>query len=145
MVGLPQEHEQQQELERENNLHHDLVQGNILDTYHNLTFKSVMGHLWVSEFCRQAEVVVKADDDIYLDLYGIYTVATRYFQDQVRSLLNSPSQSQLDTSEVQGQYVHDGDGQQAALDRGHQVRRPPLEQVVGVLLRIPEGRGEVPG
>ena len=118
MLGLPQEHGQQQELERENSLHHDLVQGNILDTYINLTFKSVMGHLWVSEFCRQAEVVVKADDDIYVDLYGVFTVATRYFQDQVRSELSTVNLS-LTTSEVQGQHVHDGDGQQAALHRGH--------------------------
>ena len=55
----------------------DLVQGNFLDTYYNLTYKSVMGHLWVSEFCRQAELVVKTDDDIYVDLYGALSVATR--------------------------------------------------------------------
>ena len=53
------------------------MQGNFLDTYYNLTYKSVMGHLWVSEFCRQAELVVKADDDIYVDLYGALSLATR--------------------------------------------------------------------
>ena len=55
----------------------DLVQGNFLDTYYNLTYKSVMGHLWVSEFCRQAELVVKTDDDIYVDLYGAFSLAGR--------------------------------------------------------------------
>ena len=53
------------------------MQGNFLDTYYNLTYKSVMGHLWVSEFCRQAELVVKTDDDIYVDLYGTFSLAGR--------------------------------------------------------------------
>ena len=68
--------------DRENEQHRDLVQGNFLDTYYNLTYKSVMGHLWVSEFCRQAELVVKADDDIYVDLYGALSLATRLRKNQ---------------------------------------------------------------
>ena len=86
MLGLPHgpgERALQRSLETEARRHQDIVQGNVLDTYRNLTFKSVMGHLWVSQFCRQAELVVKADDDIYVDLYGTFTVASRHFQDQV--------------------------------------------------------------
>ena len=30
-----------------------------------------MGALWVSEFCGQAELVVKTDDDQYADLYEV--------------------------------------------------------------------------
>ena len=44
-----------------------------------------MGHLWVSTFCTQAALVVKTDDDIYVDLYGLQTVAPRYIQDKVPS------------------------------------------------------------
>ena len=88
MLGLPGEGDEalQEELSRENEMHQDIVQGNIRDIYSHLTYKSVMGHLWVSEFCTQAEVVVKADDDIYVDLYGTYTLVSRYFQDQVVSV-----------------------------------------------------------
>ena len=60
-----------------------IVQGNFLDSYKNLTYKTVLGHKWVSSFCAQAEFVMKADDDIYLDLYGLYTVASRYIEDKV--------------------------------------------------------------
>ena len=66
-----------EEVGQESAEHGDIVQGDLLDTYRNLTYKSVMGHLWVSEFCRQAELVVKADDDIYVDLYGALSLATR--------------------------------------------------------------------
>ena len=55
-----------------------------LNTSHrNLTYKTVMGHMWVAAFCSQAALVVKTDDDIYVDLYSLYTVAPRYMKDKV--------------------------------------------------------------
>ena len=30
-----------------------------------------MGNLWVSEFCEQADFVVKTDDDQFVDLYEV--------------------------------------------------------------------------
>lgn len=47
----------------------DLVQGNFLESYRNLTYKHVMGHKWVAERCRSAKYVIKMDDDIVVDLY----------------------------------------------------------------------------
>ena len=58
-----------------------------LNTSHrNLTYKTVMGHMWVATFCSQAALVVKTDDDIYVDLYSLYTVAPRYMKDKVLKL-----------------------------------------------------------
>ena len=50
-----------------------LIQGDFLDTYHNLSYKEIMGNLWISEFCEQAEFVVKTDDDQFIDLYEVTT------------------------------------------------------------------------
>ena len=83
MLGYSSDKAEQERIRNESNLHHDIVQGDFLDTYKNLTYKSVMGHMWARRFCAQAEFVMKADDDIYLDLYGLYTVASRYKSDQV--------------------------------------------------------------
>ena len=49
------------------------LQGDFLDTYHNLSYKEIMGNLWISEFCEQAEFVVKTDDDQFIDLYEVTT------------------------------------------------------------------------
>ena len=54
------------------------MQGDFLDTYHNLSYKAVMGNLWVAEFCSQAEFVVKTDDDMYVDLYEVHTLTRRH-------------------------------------------------------------------
>ena len=71
MLGSTHDDSVQREIEMESREHRDIVQGNFLDTYKNLTYKSVMGHLWVSEHCESAEWVVKSDDDIYTDLYAL--------------------------------------------------------------------------
>ena len=46
----------------------DIVQGSFLDTYKNLTYKSVMGQHWVSTNCQVLRVfikVIKAKDHKY--------------------------------------------------------------------------------
>ena len=68
----------QKRLEDENSKHGDLVQGDFLDTYHNLSYKATMGNLWVAEFCSQAQFVVKTDDDMYVDLYEVHTLTRRH-------------------------------------------------------------------
>ena len=36
-----------------------------------LMFQAIMGNLWLSEFCEQADFVVKTDDDQFVDLYEV--------------------------------------------------------------------------
>ena len=68
----------QKQLEEESSKYGDIIQGDFLDTYHNLSYKAIMGNLWVAEFCSQAEFVVKTDDDMYVDLYEVQTLTRRY-------------------------------------------------------------------
>ena len=56
---------------KENTDYGDIVQGNFVDSYHNLSYKATMGNLWVSHFCKQAEFVVKTDDDMFIDLFEV--------------------------------------------------------------------------
>uniref|UniRef100_A0A8C0C1M3 Hexosyltransferase n=1 Tax=Buteo japonicus TaxID=224669 RepID=A0A8C0C1M3_9AVES len=55
-------------LEEESLLHHDILQQDFLDTYNNLTLKTLMGMEWVSKHCPNASYVVKADRDVFLNL-----------------------------------------------------------------------------
>ena len=71
LLGAPQDREVEKHIEAENAEHKDLVQGQFSDTYANLSYKNIMGKLWVSEYCEQAEFVVKTDDDQFVDLYEV--------------------------------------------------------------------------
>ena len=59
-------------IEHENALHGDIVQGKFLDTYHNLTNKHVLGLRWVTEHCKTAKYVIKVDDDVFLNPFGLF-------------------------------------------------------------------------
>ena len=61
-------------IEEENRKFGDIVQGDFVDSYNNLSFKGIMGNLWVAEFCEQADFVVKTDDDLYYDLFEVYFI-----------------------------------------------------------------------
>ena len=63
----------QRSLEVESQEYGDLVQGDFLDNYYNLSYKGIMGNLWVAEFCSQAEFLVKTDDDMFVDMYEVKT------------------------------------------------------------------------
>ncbi|NWQ72670.1 B3GT2 galactosyltransferase, partial [Neopipo cinnamomea] len=54
-------------LREEDELHGDLLQQDFLDTYNNLTLKTLMGLEWVSRYCPDAAYVMKADHDVFLN------------------------------------------------------------------------------
>ncbi|KAK8772277.1 hypothetical protein V5799_008656 [Amblyomma americanum] len=58
-------------LRAESAAHGDLVMGNFVDSYHNLTYKHVMGLKWVASRCAQARYVLKTDDDVFMDLFQV--------------------------------------------------------------------------
>ncbi|XP_063786255.1 beta-1,3-galactosyltransferase 2-like [Pseudophryne corroboree] len=74
-------------LEEESVAFGDIVQQDFLDTYYNLTLKSVMGMEWVAKFCPTASYVVKIDNDMFLNvdylvhqlLHPELPVRTNYF------------------------------------------------------------------
>ena len=78
LLGMPQDSKLQPILEQENKEYHDIVQGGFYDTYRNLSYKNIMGKLWASQFCSQAEFVVKTDDDVFVDLYEVFALTRKY-------------------------------------------------------------------
>ena len=63
----------QMKIERENSVFKDIVQGHFIDSYHNLTNKGVMGLKWITEYCQNAEFIVKTDDDFFLNFFKVFS------------------------------------------------------------------------
>ncbi|XP_051821356.1 beta-1,3-galactosyltransferase 2-like [Antechinus flavipes] len=57
----------QYQLEKENAENQDLLQVGFLDTYSNLTLKTLMGLEWVARYCQTAQYVLKVDGDVFLN------------------------------------------------------------------------------
>ncbi|XP_060928038.1 beta-1,3-galactosyltransferase 2 [Limanda limanda] len=59
----------QEELEEENREHADIIQMNFLDSYQNLTIKTVMMMNWAATHCPRASYVMKVDSDIFVNVF----------------------------------------------------------------------------
>ncbi|XP_043938448.1 beta-1,3-galactosyltransferase 2-like [Protopterus annectens] len=57
----------QELLKEESMLFHDIIQQNFMDSYFNLTIKTLMGLQWVNTFCPKASYIIKLDGDIFLN------------------------------------------------------------------------------
>uniref|UniRef100_A0A3B5AWJ9 Hexosyltransferase n=1 Tax=Stegastes partitus TaxID=144197 RepID=A0A3B5AWJ9_9TELE len=74
IVGLPggsDAQQQQEQLEQENQQHHDLIQSNFQDSYHNLTIKTMLMLEWLAEHCDSAAFVMKVDSDVFLHVENL--------------------------------------------------------------------------
>ncbi|CAC5410968.1 unnamed protein product [Mytilus coruscus] len=58
----------QREINDESRKYKDIVQGNFVDSYRNLTYKLVFSMFWVNSYCSRAKYVVKVDDDIIINI-----------------------------------------------------------------------------
>ncbi|RUS86819.1 hypothetical protein EGW08_005415 [Elysia chlorotica] len=77
--------------------HGDLVQGRFRDSYHNLTHKAVMGFRWAASHCSQAKLILKIDDDVFVntfklvsDVLPVYTTSKRRIACHLRKAGTSP-------------------------------------------------------
>ncbi|XP_053161728.1 UDP-GalNAc:beta-1,3-N-acetylgalactosaminyltransferase 1 [Hemicordylus capensis] len=54
-------------IEDESVLYGDILRQDFLDSYNNLTLKTIMGFRWVAEFCSNAHYVMKTDSDVFVN------------------------------------------------------------------------------
>ncbi|XP_035260185.1 beta-1,3-galactosyltransferase 1-like [Anguilla anguilla] len=68
ILGLADRTGLQEELFRESSEHHDLLQGDFLDSYRNLTIKTMLMMEWLVAHCPNAAYAAKVDTDMFLNM-----------------------------------------------------------------------------
>ncbi|KAI4902872.1 hypothetical protein NFI96_000376, partial [Prochilodus magdalenae] len=87
MLGQPSSEtgeEQTQKLLQEREEYHDIVQSDFLDSYENLTIKTMVIMEWLTSHCQNASYAMKIDSDMFLNVDTL-----------VNMLLKAPSQDYL--------------------------------------------------
>uniref|UniRef100_A0A671RIR1 Hexosyltransferase n=1 Tax=Sinocyclocheilus anshuiensis TaxID=1608454 RepID=A0A671RIR1_9TELE len=74
LVGLTGGAEAQQHLEEESRQHRDLLQSNFVDSYFNLTIKTMVIMDWLATRCPQAAYAMKVDSDMYINLKNLMSL-----------------------------------------------------------------------
>lgn len=72
LVGQQVNSTHQEQLRSEAEQYGDIVQEAFIDTYANLTVKSLMLLKWFTQHCDNTQYVMKADDDMYINLVKLY-------------------------------------------------------------------------
>ncbi|XP_052102449.1 beta-1,3-galactosyltransferase 5-like [Mytilus californianus] len=68
VLGQTANDTQQMDIEQESVKYKDMIQGNFIDSYRNLTYKRVFSLFWVNKFCNNVTYVLKIDDDITVNI-----------------------------------------------------------------------------
>lgn len=72
VLGLTPSANTQALIEVERVVYGDLIQGRFKDTYHNLTHKGVLAYRWIHQYCPQAQLILKVDDDMFVNPFLFY-------------------------------------------------------------------------
>ena len=67
LLGQPTNASYQSQIDQEAAEFGDIVQGNFIDSYRNLTYKSIMGLMYFDGMCN-ANYLLKTDDDVYIQM-----------------------------------------------------------------------------
>ena len=72
LLGLTKDSRAQQHIVDEFKHSRDILQGSFIDSYRNLSYKSVLGFKWLTERCRNAKYIIKTDDDVVVNIFHIF-------------------------------------------------------------------------
>lgn len=64
-------------VQEESKMYGDIVQADFVDSYFNLTYKTVTGVRWVAEFCPGAKYILKADEDVFVHVHNLITFLSK--------------------------------------------------------------------
>lgn len=68
ILGRTQDQRIEDQLSAENYMYSDLIRGNFMDSYKNLTLKTVSLLEWTSANCPNATYLLKTDDDMFINV-----------------------------------------------------------------------------
>ncbi|KAK3106832.1 hypothetical protein FSP39_000868 [Pinctada imbricata] len=81
LLGFTPDLHLQQQLELENIEYRDIIQEDFIDSYRNLTHKTVMAFKWATTFCNHSRFFMKTDDDMYVNTRNLLEIVATHNSD----------------------------------------------------------------
>jgi hypothetical protein len=78
ILGLAEDQETQNQIEKEAKTYGDIIQIGIPDFYRNMSVKVAGLFNWLYRFCAKVEFVVKVDDDVYINVRNLANFVASY-------------------------------------------------------------------
>lgn len=71
LVGTTNEEGVMEAVQKESQVHRDIIQVSFRDTYDNLTLKTLSGLHWVDRYCTNPTWVLKSDADVVINIFEL--------------------------------------------------------------------------
>ena len=71
----------------ENHRHHDIIMVDYVDSYKNMTYKAISAFKWFTVYCPNVRYLIKADDDVYVDVAQVMSILQTKYQNHTRFFL----------------------------------------------------------
>ncbi|PSN56197.1 hypothetical protein C0J52_01427 [Blattella germanica] len=82
LLGSTKDQRLSQELKEENGLYGDLICARFLDSYNNLTLKTISMLEWVDSYCSHVGFILKTDDDMFINIPKLLTFVEKHSKDR---------------------------------------------------------------
>ncbi|KAK3607174.1 hypothetical protein CHS0354_007089 [Potamilus streckersoni] len=87
LVGKTKSSTSQKALEIESETFSDVVQGDFIDDYHNLTHKGIHGYRWIVKYCEKVQFILKIDDDVFVNIFLVIRELLPKYQEGQRLIV----------------------------------------------------------
>lgn len=82
LLGATSNTVQDEELSAENYMYGDIIRGRFIDSYNNLTLKTISMLEWVDRYCPHVSFVLKTDDDMFINVPKLLQFIEKHHNDK---------------------------------------------------------------
>lgn len=82
LLGSTNDPQLARDMTDENKLYGDLISGHFLDSYDNLTLKTVSLLEWVDNYCNNVKFILKTDDDMFINIPKLLSFIEKHAKDK---------------------------------------------------------------
>lgn len=78
ILGLSANSQLRKYVARESEIYRDIVMADFMDSYSNLTYKTIAAFNWARHWCGHTKFVMKTDDDMYVNIENLIALTVRF-------------------------------------------------------------------
>lgn len=82
IIGATFNKEIEESLYREQTMYGDIIRGNFIDSYSNLTFKTISILEWINVYCHKVDFILKTDDDMFINVPRLLLFLSKHQRDK---------------------------------------------------------------
>lgn len=82
MLGTTSNESFVKKIEKEQEIYGDIIKGKFIDTYDNLTLKTISMLEWVDSYCPKASFILKTDDDMFINVSRLLAFIAKHKPEQ---------------------------------------------------------------